>query len=98
MGSPEGVHLRADRLLSLLMLLQARGRMTAHQLAERLEVSERTIYRDIEALAAAGVPVYTECGPARQRLRQTRRVGSLLPCASSGWGPPAIACLRLGER
>lgn len=54
--------MRADRLLSLLMLLQARGRMTAQSLAEELEVSERTIYRDIDALSAAGVPVYGEAG------------------------------------
>src|SRR2546421_4306828 len=56
-------YMRADRLLSLLMLLQIRGRLPAHELAKRLEVSERTIYRDIEALSAAGVPVYTESGP-----------------------------------
>jgi predicted DNA-binding transcriptional regulator YafY len=55
--------MRADRLLSLLMLLQARGRMTAPKLARELEVSERTIYRDIDALSAAGVPVYGEAGP-----------------------------------
>ena len=55
--------MRADRLLSLLMLLQARGRMTAAALAEELEVTERTIYRDLTALSAAGVPVFTERGP-----------------------------------
>jgi predicted DNA-binding transcriptional regulator YafY len=55
--------MRADRLLSLLMLLQVRGRMTAQKLAEELEVSERTIYRDIDALGTAGVPVYAERGP-----------------------------------
>jgi predicted DNA-binding transcriptional regulator YafY len=55
--------MRADRLLSLLMLLQTRGRVTARELAERLEVSERTIYRDLEALSAAGIPVYAERGP-----------------------------------
>jgi predicted DNA-binding transcriptional regulator YafY len=55
--------MRADRLLSLIMLLQSRQRMTARSLARELEVSERTIYRDIQALSAAGIPVYGECGP-----------------------------------
>jgi len=55
--------MRADRLLSLLMLLQNRGRMTAKELAAELEVSERTIYRDVEALCTAGVPLYTGHGP-----------------------------------
>ena len=54
--------MRADRLLSILMILQARGRVTARELAQELEVSERTIYRDIDALSAAGVPVYGEPG------------------------------------
>ncbi len=55
--------MRADRLLSLLMLLQARGRMTARALSEEVQVSERTIYRDMEALSIAGVPLYSEAGP-----------------------------------
>ncbi len=55
--------MRADRLLSLVLLLQARGNLTARVLAAELEVSVRTVYRDLEALAAAGVPVVTESGP-----------------------------------
>ena len=55
--------MRASRLLSILLTLQVKGRRTADQLAEQFEVSVRTIYRDIDHLSAAGVPVYANRGP-----------------------------------
>jgi predicted DNA-binding transcriptional regulator YafY len=55
--------MRASRLLSILILLQLRVRLTAEQLAEEFEVSVRTIYRDVDALSAAGIPVYGDRGP-----------------------------------
>jgi predicted DNA-binding transcriptional regulator YafY len=56
--------MRATRLVSLLLLLQTRGQLTAADIAERLEVSVRTVHRDVESLAAAGVPVEAVRGPA----------------------------------
>lgn len=55
--------MRSSRLLAILILLQLRSRLTAEALAEEFEVSIRTIYRDIDALSAAGIPVYGDRGP-----------------------------------
>ena len=54
--------MRASRLVSILLLLQASGRLTAAQLADELEVSVRTIYRDVESLHTAGIPLYGDAG------------------------------------
>ena len=55
--------MRADRLLKMMLLLQTRGKHTAQELSSALEVSVRTIYRDVIALSYSGIPIYTEKGP-----------------------------------
>jgi predicted DNA-binding transcriptional regulator YafY len=55
---------KSSRLISILLLLQTRGRMTAAQIAEELEVSVRTVYRDMDSLHMAGVPLYGDAGHA----------------------------------
>ena len=57
-----GGEVRADRLVAIVLLLQTHGQLTVSDLAERLEVSERTIRRDLEGLSGAGVPVYAQRG------------------------------------
>jgi predicted DNA-binding transcriptional regulator YafY len=81
------VAVRAGRLLSLLMLLENRGRMTASDLAEELEVSVRTILRDVETLSGAGVPVYSVRGPfgGFELLGEgPKRLRSLAPWSDGG--------------
>jgi predicted DNA-binding transcriptional regulator YafY len=55
--------MRADRLLAIVLLIQRDGQMTASELATATGVTQRTIYRDVEALSMAGVPIYTQPGP-----------------------------------
>ena len=66
--------MRAERLLSILMMLQRGQTLTAGELASRVGVSVRTIFRDIDALSGMGVPVYTESG----------RGGGIRSCGSAG--------------
>ena len=62
--------MKNSRLFEILYLLMEKRSITAGELAERLEVSERTIYRDIDALSAAGIPVFTQKEIGRASCRE----------------------------
>jgi predicted DNA-binding transcriptional regulator YafY len=79
-------NVRASRLVGLLGLLQARGRMTASQLAGELEVSPRTVLRDIEALNSAGFPIYAIRG-SRGGFELLAGFASALPASSLAYRP-----------
>ncbi len=88
--------MRAGRLLNLLLVLQGGGRFTAAELARRLEVSERTVLRDLEVLSGSGVPVYGTRGPKGGfELLDTFRRAVPTPAAGMTSGPGQLRRVRV---
>ncbi len=84
--------MRAGRLVRLMVILEKRGRVTAGDLAAELEVSERTVLRDIEALSGAGIPVYATRGPGGGfQLLEGHHVSLPQPDV---WGPSGLHSTR----
>jgi predicted DNA-binding transcriptional regulator YafY len=96
--------MRAERLLRIVFVLQSRGRVTAGELADELEVSARTIQRDMEALSGAGIPVYaTRGGEGGWELRREYRTSLVAMTANDvlsivvGRSPKILADLGLDD-